>query len=229
MLRIGSGTYGQIPRPVDLMGIDQTLPGSHTALALIPLQLSIAIYSLEVKLSNPLWVNPAFWCVPIDLRYCCLSISPEQMFSSDGFPDRLILRPRSRHLIRFHWIQTGALGLVLVLCFGRFLTFPQGKETIWTPDVETQSRFVVSMFSCLALLSMIPAPLHQFEVCVEQVDCRPGLKATHTTILMRKLSQFQFLWEDTEHCLKKRVFFSAYLWPSTYCNGHHALPEAEMP
>lgn len=51
--RIGSGTYGQIPRPVDLMGIDQTLPGSHTAPALILLQLSIAIYSLEVKLSNP--------------------------------------------------------------------------------------------------------------------------------------------------------------------------------
>lgn len=64
--RIGSGTYGQIPRPVDLMGIDQTLPGSHTALPLIPQQLSIAIYSLEVRLSNPFGVNPAFLCRPID-------------------------------------------------------------------------------------------------------------------------------------------------------------------
>ncbi|CAK6949933.1 Hypothetical predicted protein [Scomber scombrus] len=50
--RIGSGTYGQIPRPVDLMGIDQTLPGSHTALGLILLQLSIAIYSLEMLINS---------------------------------------------------------------------------------------------------------------------------------------------------------------------------------
>lgn len=64
--RIGSGSYGQIPRPFDLMEIDQTLPGSHTAPALIPLPLSIAIYSLEVRPSNPFWVNPAFWCQPID-------------------------------------------------------------------------------------------------------------------------------------------------------------------
>lgn len=65
--RIGSGTYGQIPRPVDLIGIDQTLPGSHTVLALIRPQLSIAIYSLGVRPSNPFWVNPAFWRWPIDL------------------------------------------------------------------------------------------------------------------------------------------------------------------
>lgn len=87
--RIGSGTYGQIPRPVDLMGIDQTLPGSHTVPALILLQLSIAIYSLKVRLSNPFWVNPASWCRTID------PLSPVLMlFSFDGFPHWLVLRPQ---------------------------------------------------------------------------------------------------------------------------------------
>lgn len=46
-------------------------PGSHTVLALILLQLSIAIYSLEVKLSNPFWVNPAFLVSGYRPALCC--------------------------------------------------------------------------------------------------------------------------------------------------------------
>lgn len=108
---IGSGTYGQIPRPVDLMGIGQTLPGSRTVLALIHLQLSIAIYSLEVRLSNPFWVNPAFWCQPIDLLSAVLlliSLSWANVFIW-WIPRQTHIKAMGHHLIRLYWIQIGKL------------------------------------------------------------------------------------------------------------------------
>lgn len=103
--RIGSGTYGQIPRPVDLMEIDQTSPGSHTVLALIRLQLSIAIYSLEVKLSNPFWVNPAFWCRPIDLLSAVLLLIylPWANVFIWWIPRQTHIKAVDHHLIRFQW------------------------------------------------------------------------------------------------------------------------------
>lgn len=120
--RIRSGTYGQIPRPVDLMGIDQTLPGSHTVPALILLQLSIAIYSLEGRPSNPFWVNPAFWCRPIDLLYCCLSVSSRANVFIWWIPRQTHIKAKEHHLIRFYWIHVGKLGLDCVL-YCRVLTF----------------------------------------------------------------------------------------------------------
>lgn len=127
--RIGSGTYGQIQRPVDLMGIDRTLPGSHTVLALIPLQLSIAIYSLEVRLSNPFWVNPAFWCRPIDplsavllLIYLCWA----NVFIW-WIPRQTHIKAMGHHLIRFHWTQIGKRGFGIVM-WGLHVAYTQCRQ-----------------------------------------------------------------------------------------------------
>lgn len=85
------------------MEIDQTSPGSHTVLALIRLQLSIAIYSLEVKLSNPFWVNPAFWCRPIDLLSAVLLLIylPWANVFIWWIPRQTHIKAVDHHLIRF--------------------------------------------------------------------------------------------------------------------------------
>lgn len=135
--RIGSGTHGQISHPAELMDIDQTLPGSHWFWS-CP-KLSIAIYSLEARLSNLFWVNPAFVYQTINLLSAALLLIclPWEKVLIWYISRQTCIKGLDHHLIRVHWIQIEKKNM------NEFVTSLKG----WVGDLFLQ-HFFFFFFTC---------------------------------------------------------------------------------